>query len=250
MFLVLRIRAPEQAQLIMMPARQILYITSDHSLSRTRRMVLEGAGYTVTLANDVEGALKGLRENPVFLIIIGVLTQPQIGREAMERLHQEPSSPLFLSLVSTAQLETDYTLAPMAGPEELLAVVGEAMIRSHGHSAPDGSCYMFVDGDRRYIHVTDAAAELLGYKRGELIGRRIDDIADAEMPVAEKFEEYVRDGSQTGIFHLRRGDGKSISVAYHAEVLADGCMVSQLFAVQTHTTDEPQPLQVHKIRPK
>lgn len=234
----------------MTPTRQILYITSDHSLSRTRRMVLEGAGYTVTVAHDVDAAIRSLRDNPIFLVVIGVLTQPQIGREAIERLRREPSSPLFLSLVSTAQLETDYTLEPMAGPEELLAVVGEAMMRSHGHSAPDGSCHMFVDSDRRYVHVTDAAAELLGYKRGELIGRRIDDISDAEMPVEEKFDEYVRDGSQTGIFHLRRRDGKSISVAYRAEVLADGCMVSQLFPVQTHTADEPQPLQVHKIRPK
>ena len=234
----------------MMPTRHILYITSDHSLSRTRRMVLEEAGYEVTVANDVDAAVRGLRENPVFLVIIGVLTQPQIGREAIERLRREPSSPLFLSLVSMEQLDTDYTLTPMAGPEELLAVVGEALIRSHGHSAPEGSCYMFVDQDRRYIHVTDAATELLGYQRGVLIGRRIDDISDADMPVEEKFEEYVRDGSQTGIFCLRRRDGQAVSVAYHAEVLADGCMVSQLFPVKTQTSDEPQPLLVHKIRPK
>ena len=234
----------------MMPTRQVLYITSDHSLSRTRRMVLEGAGYQVTVANDLDAAVRGLRENPVFLVIIGVLTQPQIGREAVERLRREPSSPLFLSLVSTAQLDTDYTLTPMAGPEELLAVVGEALVRSHGHSAPEGSCHMFVDRDRRYIHVTDAATELLGYKRGELIGRRIEDISAADMPVEEKFEEYVRDGSQTGLFYLRRSDGQVVSVAYHAEVLADGCMVSQLFPVGTETFNEPQPLQVHKIRPK
>ena len=195
-----------------------------------RRLVMESVGYTVARAETVEQALDALHQQPAFLVVIGVLNTPKVADEIVRALRREPTAPPILSLVKLPAGDVDYTLPVMAGPEELLFVIGEAFIRSHGHAPPADDCYLFVDRERRYIHVNDAATELLGYRRGELIGRTIEDIAAPDMDVEERFDEYVRDGSQTGMFRLRRGDGELITIAYYAEVLTDGCMVSHLFS--------------------
>jgi hypothetical protein len=38
------------------------------------------------------------------------------------------------------------------------------------------ACTTLIDGDRRYVQVSNAFSELLGYKSEELIGRRFDEI--------------------------------------------------------------------------
>ena len=108
---------------------------------------------------------------------------------------------------------------------------------------------MFVDENRRYIHVTDAATHLLGYARGELIGRTIDEISAPDMDVSERFHAYVEDGYQKGVFRLRRKDGRIIELAYSAKVLPDGCMVSQLKRVGKPVAGVERLPKVSKIRP-
>jgi len=201
---------------------------------------MESVGYTVTVADTVDKALDAVHHQSAFLVVIGVLNLPKVADEVIQALGREPSAPPILSLVKHPAGKVDYQLPAMAGPEELLFVIGEAFIHSHGHTAPADDCYMFVDRERRYIHVTDAATELLGYRRGELIGRTIDDIAAPDMDVEGRFEEYVRDGSQSGMFRLRRSDGELITIAYYAEVLADGCMVTHLFPTPTLPPSVPR----------
>jgi PAS domain S-box-containing protein len=104
---------------------------------------------------------------------------------------------------------------------------------AHGHPADPNECIMFVDSLRRYFHVTDAAAEMLGYTREQLLGRTIDEISAPEMDVAGKFKAYVRDGSQHGVFSLLHRSGDIIHVTYAATVLDDGCMVSRLKKLTT-----------------
>jgi PAS domain S-box-containing protein len=210
---------------------------------------MESVGYKVSPVDTVNKALEALRQQPAFLVVIGVLNLPQVADAVIQALRGEASAPPILSLVKRPAGEVDYTLPAMAGPEELLFVIGEAFIRSHGHTAPADDCYMFVDQERCYIHVTDAAAELLGYRRGELLGRSIDDIAAPDMDVKERFDEYVRDGSQAGMFRLRRRNGELITIAYHAEVLADGCMVSHLFPTPVQSSPRPRERLLRKIRP-
>jgi len=233
----------------MTAARRILYVAFAHSLSDTRRMVMEHAGYVVTTVDNAQAAREKLRREAFDLVIIGARVPRKVATEILDTIHNDPAKPLSISLDNRSHLETDYTLQPLAGPEELLAVLGDALIRRHGHPAPNDACYMFVDENRRYVHVTDAATELLGYDRGELIGKTIDQIAAPEMDVAGKFESYVEDGFQKGTFRLRRRDGMFVDIAYAAEVLPDGCMVSHLMPAKNVGYGGRPPAAVRKIRP-
>lgn len=232
----------------MTAARKILYVATPQSLSDTRRMVMEHAGYKVRVAPSADDASAVLREEKFDLVVVGNSIATTMAEKIVQATTANPARPLLISLDNRSGLKTDFTLRAMAGPEELLAVLGEALIRSHGHEVPEDGCYMFVDENRRYIHVTDAATELLGYERGELIGRTIDQISAPEMDVSSRFEAYVENGFQKGTFRLRRQDGSIVNLAYSAEVLPDGCMVSRLTPAKSSAA-VPHRRKQPKLRP-
>jgi PAS domain-containing protein len=227
----------------------VVYITSEHPLSVVRRMVMEQAGYRVELADSVEAVQLALQTIKPFLVVIGALTERKIAADAIAAVRRKAPGTLVLSLNQAAKFDADYTLPMTSGPEELLAMIGEALIRHHGHPGLEAGCYMYVNSDRRYIHVSDAAADMLGYERRELIGRTIDEISPPEMQVPERFQEYVRDGFQAGTFQLLRQDGTRLTVSYQAEVLPDGCMVSHLQPVKKPVESEVTASSHRKIRP-
>jgi hypothetical protein len=45
--------------------------------------------------------------------------------------------------------------------------------------------------------------------------------------VQKKFEKYVRDREQDGVFVLKHKNGHRVPVQYRALVLPDGCMAAQ-----------------------
>ena len=70
-----------------------------------------------------------------------------------------------------------------------------------------------VDENRCYIDVNDAACELLGYSREELLKMRIEDISyPSGAHVKPMYSQYLEDGSMRGIFALRRKSGEIIWV--------------------------------------
>src|SRR5579862_1466027 len=76
-----------------------------------------------------------------------------------------------------------------------------------------------VDSQRRYIAVNDAACELLGYSRDELLNMRIDDISfPSGAHVDAVYERYLTKGTLEGVFALRRKNGEVIWVRYTSEV--------------------------------
>ena len=207
----------------------ILLVANGKSVTATRRWVLQHAGYGVRLARTTAAAIAGLtseRRIDVLLLgsIIGGIDIPLVIRAARKR---RPKI-FIVSATRQSNAGVDFQVEPLAGPEALLRVVGEAVVTAHGHKFSKRTRAMFVDRDRRYIHVTDGAAELVGYTREELLGCRIDDISAPEMDVPRKFRSYIRNGSQHGVFSLRHRDGHILRVRYAATVLADGCMVSRL----------------------
>jgi PAS domain S-box-containing protein len=74
-----------------------------------------------------------------------------------------------------------------------------------------------VDDTRRYIWVNDAACELLGYSRDELLRLHIDDIAfPSGAHVKPMYAKFMNDGSMQGIIALKRKSGEAIRVSYRA----------------------------------
>src|SRR5690349_505282 len=80
--------------------RHIVYVTSDHSLSQMRRLVMESVGYTVAAADTAEKALNALHQRPAFLVVVGVLTPPGVADQVIQTLHDEMSGLPILSLAS------------------------------------------------------------------------------------------------------------------------------------------------------
>lgn len=75
-----------------------------------------------------------------------------------------------------------------------------------------------VDADRRYISVNDAACELLGYTRQELLNLKIDDISvPSAAHVAPMYSQFLQDGSMKGIFALRRKSGEIIRIRFESQ---------------------------------
>jgi PAS domain S-box-containing protein len=76
-----------------------------------------------------------------------------------------------------------------------------------------------VDSTRRYISVNDAACELLGYSREELLKMRIDDLSfPSGAHVNSMYSQFLDDGSMRGIFALRRKSGEVMWVRFESRV--------------------------------
>jgi PAS domain-containing protein len=79
-----------------------------------------------------------------------------------------------------------------------------------------------VDADRRYVQVSDAFCQLVGYTREELIGRRYDDLTAPntnDIPIV--FNLFSRLGYMQGLWMLVSQQGTRILVRYEALVRPD-----------------------------
>lgn len=113
--------------------------------------------------------------------------------------------------------------------QELATSEGRAQAPSHAHPEFSGEYVVFVDGNRRYVDVTDGVCSLLGYTRAELLGKTIDEITAPEIrdTVSETFEQYVNAGGLSGEFLLLARDGRKVPIRYESKVFPDGCLVAR-----------------------
>ena len=84
---------------------------------------------------------------------------------------------------------------------------------------PDSTEFMLVaDDERRYVGVTRAVMTVLGYQPGELIGKRIEELADPEQAASTsaEWQEFLTQGRLDGVFVLRARDGRAVSCSYQA----------------------------------
>jgi PAS domain S-box-containing protein len=105
---------------------------------------------------------------------------------------------------------TAWTEQRLAQSEALVqdVLVGEAI-------ANGGYVVLVADDDMRYLAASDAACELLGYSREELLGLAVPDIV-VETDASRLYDEFMRDREQHGAITLRRKDGKVIAARYDA----------------------------------
>jgi len=98
-----------------------------------------------------------------------------------------------------------------------------------------------VDENRRYIAVNDAACELLGYSRDELLRMKIEDLSyPSGAHVQPMYSQYLEDGSMKGIFALRRKSGEIVWIRFLAKIV-DGRSVATWTHYEVWDAKHPKP---------
>ena len=87
-----------------------------------------------------------------------------------------------------------------------LALLGEAV------TAADGVGVFVWDDDRRYVAVNDAACELVGVTREELLAMRVGDMTEAR--AEPHFHDVQRAGVSTGTVRFARRDGGEVELEF------------------------------------
>ena len=90
-----------------------------------------------------------------------------------------------------------------------------------------------VDNDRRYVRVSTAFCELLGYKSEELIGRRFDEVSAPTMTdIPDSFSMFKALGHMQGFWTLVNRTGKQILICYEAWLRPDSLIESNIEIVE------------------
>ncbi len=87
-------------------------------------------------------------------------------------------------------------------------LVGEAVANA-------GYVILVADETMRYLAASDAACELLGYSREELLGLTVPELV-VESTAAALYDEFMRDQGQQGLITLRCKDGRHLELQYDA----------------------------------
>jgi PAS domain S-box-containing protein len=87
-------------------------------------------------------------------------------------------------------------------------LVGEAVANA-------GYIVLVADENMRYLAASDAACEMLGYSREELLGLTVLDLV-VDTNASQLYDEFIRDHRQRGKITLRCKDGRSLDAYYDA----------------------------------
>src|SRR3954447_10582214 len=96
--------------------------------------------------------------------------------------------------------------------EQSLAVGARALL---DHSA---AAVVTIDDDLRFIDANATALRMLGRRRDDFLGQRIEDVTPVDV-VAEldpRWDELLRTGEHRGEWRLLRSDGRAFDVEYVA----------------------------------
>jgi PAS domain S-box-containing protein len=136
-----------------------------------------------------------------------------------------------------------------------LAVVWESFFRSAFERSRNPM--MLVRGDRRHIDVNDAATDLLGYGREQLLSMRIDDLfpPPERARIATDWVQFLhRNDALTGEDELLCHDGSHVGVEYaaHTEVVTGRLLVLfvVLHADAADHADEPDAMWDQPLTPR
>jgi PAS domain S-box-containing protein len=209
-----------------------------------RKLVLESVGYQVITAGSGAEGLHVFNERNVDAVVLDFYMPGLDGGQVAKRMRQlKPWVPILLLSAYVSLPEEVITCVDAyvtkGQPPAVLLDELSILMRSPRHFHPElaGDYVAFVDCDRRYIEVSDALCELLGYARAELLGKRIEDVA-AFATVRERFQNYVEVGQQEGYDTLRHRDGSLIPIRYRAKVFPDGCVASIIEPLAETCDDE------------
>lgn len=211
------------------PARKtILFVGPASALFKTRLWILQRAGYTVVECATAAEAARTLASGEFNLVILGSALESEEATQVAARAKAVSRKLPVLSFAHTGSVHVDMRLGSLEKPDLLLKAAGELIMRNHQHPELKSKLVVYSDAERHLIHVSDGVCKLLDYHREELIGLRIDDISEVpSRSVVQKFKDYVREGGQSGPYVLKKRTGEKVVIRYKAQVLEDGCMVSE-----------------------
>jgi PAS domain S-box-containing protein len=75
---------------------------------------------------------------------------------------------------------------------------------------------LVADEDMRFVAVSDAACELLGWTREALLERSVPDIVVDRREATDRYGRFIREGVQRGVITLRRSDASTFEADYEA----------------------------------
>ena len=211
------------------PARKtILFVGPASPVFKTRVWILQRAGYTVLTCATLAEAAQSLASGEFNLVILGSALESDEAAQVAARAKAISKGLPVLSFAHTGSVHVDVRLGSLEKPDLLLKTAGELIMRNHQHPELKSKLVVYSDAERHLIHVSDGVCQLLDYHREELIGMRIDDISEApSRAVVQKFKDYVHEGGQSGPYALKKRTGEKVVIQYKAQVLEDGCMVSE-----------------------
>lgn len=213
-------------------SRRKARLDPENDLTAERRLELLGREYTLFGVLDKQAVLQGLNENTsmfwtvvillIFSLIVmgaaflGVLTSSlrrevnKKAKEVQQKLKDEEK---------TTEAMT-YLLEKADRTEEVLKA-REKEFRSYVEGSPEGLFITSKTGD--YTFVNQAAADLLGYSRKELMEMNITDITPSEAmeSIRSSFQELTRKGEINKEMELVKKDKTRVFVILRAVKLAE-----------------------------
>jgi PAS domain S-box-containing protein len=127
--------------------------------------------------------------------------------------------PYFPPTVTHYKSEADY---PNRIRELVQSLYRESLMTSPSHLRVKPDYTTIVDGDRRYVEVSDSFCKLVGYTREDLIGKRYDDVSAPgtnDIPVI--FDLFSRLRYMHGLWMLLSRNGARILVRYESWLRPD-----------------------------
>ena len=216
--------------------RKLLLVGRMDAVLRTQSAVLKSKGYKITLAASEQELQQNLKEGDFDIAVLNHTLQASERRKYSAEIKAHDPRKLVLILHASgsrgnpnADASVDSRLGPEAVLRSLELLYLMKVVRDHKHEELASEYVVIVDKDRHYLFVSDAVCDLLGFRRGELIGRQIEEITHdrKSTDVQKQFEEFMRTGHMEGEFVLRHRSGKPIPIRYSARVQPDGCLISK-----------------------
>lgn len=206
---------------------RILYVGKDELLDWSRRKVLASAGYLVMDVRDMAQVADSLSKGPRLAILSNLLSETERGQIADFLAMHVPD----VSCMAFDPAKAPANCQPLPrhlDPNAFLKAVGAALMQQHQHPEVDSKYFAYFDYRGRYLHVSDGVCELTGFRREEIIGHRIEWLADGEEgPEPCCFGEHRELKNMSGKCNLRSKKGSPIPTNYESRVLPDGCLCSE-----------------------
>jgi PAS domain S-box-containing protein len=228
---------------------------------RRFRVLAENANDLIAL-HDLEGKL--LYVSPACQLLLGYREEQVVGRSAYDFIHPDDIASVRQShdiLISTVEMpRAVYRVRRNTGDYLWFETTGRLSTSEDGSSAEiitvsrditaqysateelrlselkyrtlvdqASDAIILQDTERRFIEVNQAACEMFGYERDELIGMHPDAFLLAEeVKDARERREEMRLGTVASRRQLRRRDGTLVTVDIHATGIEGGGIISLL----------------------